>query len=263
VIWDEVPAKEPLVLVPGIDGTGLLFYKQVPLLERRFAVTATRLRDGARVMDELVADLHRSVAGASDGQVTLLGESFGGALALSYALAHPERVGRLVILNSFPRFGSPARLWLGYHLLRATPWGMMRLLRQLNGRRMHSAQTDPQEIRRFLELMQSTTREGYLSRLQILREYDIRERLSSITAPVLYLASDRDALVPSVDQARLMTSLTPRASLRILEGHGHSCLIAPDLDLSAILHEWTTNDEPATTRRPSGPAETPGHLVTL
>lgn len=87
--------KDPLVLVPGIDGTGWLFYRQLPLLERRYAVTTTRLRDDARGMDELVADLHRSVEAAAAGPVTLLGESFGGA--------------------------------------RATPWGMMRLVRQLNG----------------------------------------------------------------------------------------------------------------------------------
>ncbi len=230
--------KEPLVLVPGIDGTGLLFYRQVPLLERRYDVTTVRLRDEVRAMDELVADLHRTVSAAAPGPVTLLGESFGGALALSYALAHPERIGRLVILNSFANFGSPARLWLGYHLLRATPWGMMRLVRQLNGTRMHSPGTDPEEIRRFLQLMQSTTREGYLSRLHILRSYDLREQLASIEAPVLYLAADRDVVLPSVEQARLMTALTPRATLRVLEGHGHSCLIAPDLDLAAILDEW-------------------------
>lgn len=231
--------KAPLILVPGIDGTGLLFYRQLPLLERRYAVTTMRLRDEARTMDDLVADLHRTVSAASDGPVTLLGESFGGAVALSYALAHPERIGRLVILNSFAHFGSPARLWLGYHLLRATPWGMMRLVRQLNSRRMHSPGTDTEEIRRFLELMRNTTREGYLSRLRILRDYDLREQLSALQAPVLYLAADRDVLVPSVDQARLMTSLTPQASMRVLEGHGHSCLIAPDLDLSVILDEWT------------------------
>jgi 3-oxoadipate enol-lactonase len=234
------PSKEPLVLVPGIDGTGLLFYRQVPLLERRYAVTTTRLRDEVRAMDELVADLHQSIEASSDGQVTLLGESFGGALALSYTVAHPERVARLVILNSFAHFGSPARLWLGYHLLRATPWGMMRLVRQLSGRRMHSPGTDRDEIRRFHELMRQTTREGYLSRLHILRDYDIREQLSAITAPVLYLAADRDVLLPAVEQARLMTSLTPRARMRVLEGHGHSCLIAPGLDLSVILDEWAT-----------------------
>ena len=240
-------SENPLVLVPGIDGTGLLFYRQLPLLERRYAVTTTRLRDDAARMGDLVDDLHAAVsAAAPDGRpVTLLGESFGGALALSYALAHPERVGRLVILNSFAHFGSPARLWMGYHLLRATPWGLMRGVRQLNGRRMHSLRTSSDEIRRFLDLMQTTTREGYLARLHILRHYDIRARLSSIQSPVLYLAADRDVLVPAVDHARLMTSLTPRASMRVLEGHGHSCLIAPDMDLSVILDEWIVDHDRA------------------
>ena len=231
--------KEHLVLVPGIDGTGQLFYRQIPLLERGFTVTPTRLRDAATSMEDLVGDLDDEISRvAGSGRVTLLGESFGGALTLSYAIAHPERVERLIILNSFAHFGSPARLWLGYHLLRATTWGMMRIVRQLNARRMHSPQTERDEIRRFHDLMRSATREGYLSRLRILREYDIRERLPSIAAPVLYLAADRDALVPAVEQARLMSELTPSATMRVLEGHGHSCLIAPDVDLASIIEDW-------------------------
>jgi 3-oxoadipate enol-lactonase len=232
--------KDHLVLIPGIDGTGKLFYRQIPGLEQRFTVTPVRLRDDAVTMDDLVADLHDEIARvAGDGRpVSLLGESFGGALTLSYAIAHPERVERLVILNSFAHFGSQARLWLGYHLLRATPWGMMRIVRQLNARRMHSPQTDRDEIRRFLELLRTSTRAGYLSRMRILRDYDVREQLPSIAAPVLYLAADRDTLVPSVEQARLMSERTPAATLRILEGHGHSCLIAPDMDLASILDEW-------------------------
>src|SRR5262245_20096983 len=237
--------KEHLVLVPGIDGTGKLFYRQIPRLEERFRVTAIRLRDEAQTMDDLVADLHDEIARlAADGRpVSLLGESFGGGLTLSYAVAHPERVERLVILNSFAHFGSQARLWLGYHLLRATPWGMMRIVRQLNAHRMHSPQTERDEIRRFHELIKAATRAGYLSRMRILRDYDIREQLPSIAAPVLYLAADRDTLVPSVEQARLMSQRTPAATLRILEGHGHSCLIAPDMDLAAIVADWMDRED--------------------
>jgi len=232
--------KEHLVLIPGIDGTGELFYRQIPALERRFTVTTTRLRDEAETMGDLVADLHDEIARvAADGRrVTLVGESFGGALTLSYALAHPERVDRVVTVNAFAHFGSPARLWLGYQLLRATPWGMMRLVRQLNAHRMHSPHTERDEIRRFHELMRATTRAGYLSRMRILRHYDIRRQLPSLAAPVLYLAADRDTLVPSVEQARLMSTLTPGATMRVLEGHGHSCLIAPDVDLAEILNDW-------------------------
>jgi len=232
---------DPLVLVPGLDGTGLLFYRQVPCLERRYRVATHRLRDDATLLEELVADLHTRVeAMTSPGErVTLVGESFGGALSLSYALAHPERVARLVIVNSFPYFGPQARLWLGYHLLRSTPWGVMRMVRQLTAWRMHSPHTGKDEIRRFHQLMRATTRNGYLSRLRMLRQYDVRPRLPEIQAPVLYLAADRDHLVPSVEQARLMASLTPHATMRVLDGHGHICLIAPDVDLGTILDEWT------------------------
>jgi pimeloyl-ACP methyl ester carboxylesterase len=237
--------KDALVLVPGIDGTGLLFYRQIPSLSRAFEVTTTRHRDAARSMDELVEDLDRAIAAtAANRRVTLLGESFGGALTLSYALAHPERIERIVILNSFAHFGSQARLWLGYHLLRATPWGMMRIIRQLNARRMHSPHTEEDEIRRFHELMRETTREGYLSRMRILRDYDIRAQLPSLRVPALFLAADRDTLVPAVDQAQLMARLVPSATIRVLEGHGHSCLIAPDLDLAHILDDWLARRSP-------------------
>lgn len=232
--------RPPLLLVPGIDGTGRLFYRQVPHLERRFSVTSTRLRDDAASMRELVDDLHGEVTRAApDGQpVTLLGESFGGALTLTYALTHPDRVERLVILNSFAYYPQ-AMLRVGYQLLRATPWSVMHLVRRVNARRMHSPHTEPEEIRRFLEVMRATTtREGYLSRMRILRGYDIRPRLPELRAPALYLAADQDTLVPAVKQARLMSDLSPAGTMRVLEGHGHSCLIAPDIDLGAIIDEW-------------------------
>jgi 3-oxoadipate enol-lactonase len=230
----------PLVLVPGLDGTGLLFYRQVPLLERRFRVTTHRLRDTAVHLDELVAELDARVVQVAQGEpVTLVGESFGGALSLTYALAHPDRVSRMVIVNSFPFFSPQARLRLGYHLLRAMPWGVMPFVRQLTSWRMHSPQTGPEELRRFHQLMRATTREGYASRLRMLREYDVRERLGGLRSPVLFLAADRDHLVPAVEQARLMTSLTPNGAMRVLEGHGHICLLAADLDLCSIIDQWS------------------------
>ena len=154
--------RAPLVLVPGIDGSGLMYHRQVPRLERRFAVTTVRLRDGAARMTELVDDLHRAVSAAAPGEepVTLVGESFGGALAMSYALAHPARVGRLVILNSFACVESRGRLWLARQLLRATPWSVMPLVRELNAWRMYSPQTGRAEIRIANGLLRASTRQG-------------------------------------------------------------------------------------------------------
>jgi pimeloyl-ACP methyl ester carboxylesterase len=66
----------------------------------------------------------------------------------------------------------------------------------------------------------------------------VRGRLGEIRSPTLFLASERDHLVPSVQQGRYMVQRVPQATLRILQGHGHICLIAPNLDLEQILREW-------------------------
>jgi pimeloyl-ACP methyl ester carboxylesterase len=109
---------------------------------------------------------------------------------------------------------------------------------------LHSRFTHRAEIQRFLELTRDTSRNGYLARLQILREYDVRDRLGELRMPVLFLASERDHLVPSVQQGHFMAQRVPGATLRILPGHGHICLIAPNVDLGQILHEWYWTDSP-------------------
>jgi len=116
---------------------------------------------------------------------------------------------------------------------------MMSLVRRATASRMHSSHTQADEIRQFMRMTMSATREGYLNRLQVLMRYDIRERLQELHPPTLFLAAERDHLVPSVAQARFMAARVPDAHVRVLDGHGHICLIAPGIDLGCILDEWT------------------------
>lgn len=230
----------PLVFVPGMDGTGRLFYRQEPLLARRYRVATYTLRDEADRMEVLVADLAGVVRSLiEDGQpAVVVGESFGGAVAMSFALAHPELVRALVVVNSFPRFLPQVRLWLAITALRLMPWETMTLVRRLTAFPMHSQHTHRAEIHRFLEVTRQTKRDGYLARLRILQDYDVRERLASLRMPALFLASELDRLVPAVREGRYMAERVPDAVLRVLRGYGHICMIAPDLDLARVLHEW-------------------------
>lgn len=223
-----------------MDGTGELFYRQVPLLAKSYRVGTYALRDTTPSMDVLVDDLARAieVLAPVTRRAIVVGESFGGAVSLSLALARPDRVEALVILNSFSYFAPQVRLHLAIVGLSAMPWGAMPLVRQLTASRLHSRHTHAAEIRRFLHLTARTTRTGYLNRLRALTSYDVRGRLGEIACPTLFLAAERDQLVPSVAQASMMAASVPRATLRVLGGHGHICLIAPDVDLAAILREW-------------------------
>ena len=169
-------------------------------------------------------------------------ESFGGALALSFAVARPELVRELVILNSFPCFLPQFRLHLAIAALQVMPWGAMSLVRRLTAFRMHSGHTHADDIKRFLELTRDLSREGYIGRLRILTRYDVREQLRDIRRPTLLLAAEQDHLVPSVQQARFMGERIPDATVRVLEGHGHICLIAESLSLARLLREWRVSE---------------------
>ena len=223
-----------------MNGTGELFYRQLPLLERSYRVATYSLRDDADSVDVLVADLAAIVEAVApvDRRAIIVGESFGGAVALTFALTHPEMTTALVILNSFSHFTAQFRLKLAIAGLTTLPWRAMALVRHLTAFRLHSRHTHRAEIKRFIQLTARATRTGYINRLRLLQRYDVRDQLHNIRSPTLFLAAEHDHLVPSVPQARYMADRVPSSAMRILAGHGHICLIAPNLDLSQILDEW-------------------------
>jgi pimeloyl-ACP methyl ester carboxylesterase len=249
----------PLVLVPGMDGTGRLFYRQVPLLSRRYRVATYALRDDTSDMSRLVSDLALVIDAIApvERRALVVGESFGGALALSLALAMPDKVSGLVVLNSFPFFAPQWRLRLAILGLGLIPWGAMKLVRRATAWRLHSRHTHHDDIARFMELTAQATRRGYLNRLRALRQYDARERLNEICSPTLFLAAEQDHLVPSVTQAEYMRARVPGAVTRVLPGHGHICLIAPGVDLAAILQEWASSSPTAASLFAGARRETP------
>jgi pimeloyl-ACP methyl ester carboxylesterase len=158
---------------------------------------------------------------------------------MTIARAESDRVKGLVVLNSFPYFAPQIRLRAALYGLHALPWGAMPFVRRLTASRLYSRHTHREEIERFMQLTARASREGYLNRLKMLTRYDIRERLCELRPPTLFLAAELDHLVPAVAQAQFMADRVPRSVVRVLAGHGHSCLISPDIDLGQILAEWS------------------------
>jgi pimeloyl-ACP methyl ester carboxylesterase len=114
----------------------------------------------------------------------------------------------------------------------------MPLVRRLTAYRMHSKHTHRDDVQRFLALTRHSTKAGYIGRLRLLRQFDVRHRLHEIRCSTLFLAAEQDHLVPSVPQARYMATRVSGSAVHVLDGHGHICLIAPAIDLASILAEW-------------------------
>ena len=90
----------------------------------------------------------------------------------------------------------------------------------------------------FHDRSRAIGRTGYIRRLEILRSYDIRDRLPEIETRTLFLAADQDHLVASVDEARTMATRMSNASVKVLEGLRHICLVSHDFDLRSVIEPW-------------------------
>ena len=164
-------------------------------------------------------------------RAVLVGHSAGGAIALSSALATPDRVVGLVLIAPAVYRGGGAPAWSRWAL--ATPQ-MERigplLMRQLGGepgeRLLRSAYADPERLRpEVLEAYRRATRvanwDGALWELvKASREPELATRLDEIRMPVLVVGGTQDAIVP-IEQTRRLADELPDARLVELADCGH------------------------------------------
>jgi pimeloyl-ACP methyl ester carboxylesterase len=144
---------KPFLYVSGVEGTGKLFYRQAEDLARDHTVITFPLRGAGRyAMRELVEDVRWIVRDAGFERVTVLGESFGGLLAMATALEHPSLFERMILVNTFPFFRQRAKIRLGVMLFSVLPVALMKAHRTSGARRLlFSADVSDEDRRLFRE----------------------------------------------------------------------------------------------------------------
>ncbi len=100
----------PVVLVPGWGGAVYMFRHAFDELARRgmrvividprgFGLSDKPATRGAYSLDSYLADLTGLFDALGVERAAVVGQSMGGGIALHFALRHPERVSRLVLIN--------------------------------------------------------------------------------------------------------------------------------------------------------------------
>ena len=229
-----------MVYVAGLEGTGELFYKQAPALARSYRVVTFRLREQGRfTYDDLTEDVAAVIRNAGESRATVVGESFGGTVAMQFAIRFPEMVERLVVVNSFPRFRPRWKIKIAAAFAPIVPPQFTLLLRL--GANLLGLMRDgvsAEDRRRFFQVVRGVKREGHARRLRLIAELDIENRLSEIQAPTLFIAGAKDPLINSVREARLMAARLGSADVKIIDGAGHACLLGNKVILADLLDEW-------------------------
>jgi len=227
-----------LVYVAGLDGTGQLFFKQSLRLTPNYRVVTYRSREQSKfTYYDLTADLAAIIRDVGEQKATIVGESFGGTVALSFALQYPQMIERLVVVNSFPRFRKRFTINLGIRLssrMFNTMWPL-RLAANRLGLAVDGVTSDDRE--KFWKAIRTVNREAYTQRLRLIGELDLDSRLAEIRVPTLFIAGDRDLVVPSVKEARMMAARMPNARVKIVKGAGHACLLGNLARLDELLND--------------------------
>lgn len=236
----QISGKGPvLIFIPGLDGTGALFYRQEPELIKHFTVVTCSLRDsGNFTYKDLLEDLANLILKLGKEPVTLCGESFGGTILLQFALAYPNLLEKLVIINSFPYFRNRALFITGRLLLEFTPYELIQLSRMAAVHLGLLAEDMAVEEReKFISITRKIPKLAVARRMDLIRGYDIRDRLSKINTQTLFIAGRQDRLQNSVLEAEFMASQMSNAKVKVLENMGHIPLPSPKCSLLEIFTE--------------------------
>lgn len=208
----------PLVLLHGGGDTiGTSFHRILPELARNRRIVAFERQGYGHTAD--IAERPFSFEQFADDTVALLdylripqadlfGFSNGGTVALHVAIAHPERVRKLVLASAFfSHDGAGRAFWDGFAM--AAPDMMPKLLRDA----YLAVAPQPENFERF-----------FYKGVDLMRNFhDIpREQLQAIQSPALIVCADSDVMRPehAVEEYRLI----PHAQLAVLPGTDHMSL---------------------------------------
>lgn len=160
----------------------------------------------------------------------LSGISYGGEIALQYALAYPKRVKRLILANTAARTSA----WL-----RTIGDGWNAVAKSKNGKNYYLTTIPVIYSTRFFEEKEDWTNNRektlveYFSNKEVLermirltdssRDFNVEDRLGEIKCPTLIISSSEDALVPITEQEILYRGIKGSNHVTV-NGSGHASM---------------------------------------
>lgn len=238
----------PLVLVHGFAMHGGLFAPLLPALSRRHRVHVVDIPGhglSPPLTDFTLPRLAAAIDDAIDDDppVTVIGWSLGGQVALQWALQHPERVQRLVLVATTPSFvrrddwphaiASSTLVRFGDELRIAYRLTLQRFLAlQVHG--SDEGRATLAKLRQRLFERGEPSSATLAAALALLDRVDLRTSLARIGTRALVLGGDRDALVPlraTTELARLLRNAVHVA----IDGAAHAPFLSHPAAFSAAV----------------------------
>lgn len=238
--------QHPVVFIHGLgmDNLSSLYYTlanplayagaDVVLYDLRGHGFSERPRTGYRV-DDSVADLAALLTTLGiNGRVHLVGNSYGGTVALGFTMAYPDQVASMVLIEAHV----PLPGW-GQHM--ATSITKVGSLRTPDGWKQWMAESrkNANFVAAGTDLAERTTFIADLQATEPAREQDLR----AITQPVRAVYGQHSDVI---HHAQLLDTLLPRYTLTVLPDVDHWLLAKTTTVLRTIVLDWFAAEPIAT-----------------
>ncbi len=178
----------------------------------------------------LSGDLEASIDASGLESFALLGISQGAALAIDYAVRHPEKVTHLILWGGYSR-GRNRRGLIedqkqaeAFKTLMRSGWGKESSIFRKMFSTLYLPDATEEQIGWWTELQRiATTPENAVRLRETIDDIDISDRLPLVKAPTLILHSQREEVAP-FPEARRMAAQIPNAKLIPLDSANHLVL---------------------------------------
>src|SRR3982074_724446 len=227
-------------IVPKLSQSFRVIVPQLPGFGQSQAVSGG-LAGVADRMAEAVKD------GAGGDETIVLGNGYGGFVALQMAIRHPDIASRLILADCGAAFSDTGREAFRTMAAAAKAQGLQAItdvaMRRLFAPEFQAQHPDLMRDRR--EAFLRTDPDVLRAACAALAELDLRPELAKVKVPVLVLVGEHDEATPP-PMSHELAGLLPQAHLEIIPGCAHvPQLQSPQLFLD-VIGDFLPETKPAT-----------------
>jgi len=168
-----------------------------------------------------------------------VGLSMGGMIGQAFALAHGDRLGRLVLANTTSSYGAEGRkMWEAR--AKAVEEGGMAAIADLAMTRYFSDDfraRQPDIVDRVRRRFLATDPAGYMGCCDAIRDLDYTAHLPRIAARTLVIAGEQDAGTPPAMSEEIVARV-PSARLAVIPGAAHLSATEKPAEFGALVRNF-------------------------
>jgi pimeloyl-ACP methyl ester carboxylesterase len=219
----------------------------LPALAEKHRVTLFNLPGFNGSEPVITALLDAYVARIEDGfqefeigpDAILIGNGFGGTLALAFALDHPERIGKLVVSNSAACYPDDSRQAFASMAQKAAGSGLGAIA-EIAAARVYSPDylaAHPELIDQRRRALLGIDTKAFIDACKVLREIDLTPSLHRLDVPTLVIGGEFDQATPPA-LTKAVAEKVSGARYVEFKGCGHCPPLEQPQELVAAIREF-------------------------